>query len=55
MRKFPGNEISLIPKVVMDLILQKTAFQSSHIFMHAVHIILNTIFTSLQTLYSNDK
>lgn len=39
----------------MDLILQKAAFQSSHIFMHAVHIILSTIFTSLQTLYSNDK
>lgn len=39
----------------MDLILQKSAFQSSHIFMHAVHIILSTIFTSLQTLYSNDK
>lgn len=26
-------------------------FQSTHIFMHAVHIILSTIFTSLQTLY----
>lgn len=40
----------------MDLILQKkAAFQSTHIFMHAVHIILSTIFTSLQTLYSNDK
>lgn len=33
----------------------KAAFQSTHIFMHAVHIILSTIFTSLQTLYSNDK
>lgn len=55
MRKFPENQISLIPKVGMDLILQKAAFQSSHIFMHAVHIILITIFTSLQTLYSNDK
>lgn len=49
------NQISVIPKVGMDLILQKSAFQSSHIFMHAVHIILSTIFTSLQTLYSNDK
>lgn len=29
----------------------KAVFQSSHIFMHAVHIILRTIFTSLQTLY----
>lgn len=53
--KFPENQIPLIPKVGMDLILQKAAFQSSHIFMHAVHIILSTIFTSLQTLYSNDK
>lgn len=26
----------------------KAAFQSTHIFMHAVHFILNTIFTSLQ-------
>lgn len=33
----------------------KAAFQSSHIFMHAVHIILSTVFTSLQKLYSNDK
>ena len=44
-----------IPKVGIDLILQKAAFQSTHIFMHAVHIILSTIFTSLQTLYSNEK
>lgn len=43
--KFQENQIS-----VMDLILQKAAFQSSHIFMHAVHFILSTIFTSLQTL-----
>lgn len=27
----------------VDLILQKAAFQSSHIFMHAVHIILSTV------------
>lgn len=54
-RHFQKNQISVIPKVGMDLILQKAAFQSSHIFMHAVHIILSTIFTSLQTLYSNDK
>lgn len=33
----------------------KAAFQSTHIFMHAVHIILSTIFTSLKSLYSNDK
>lgn len=33
----------------------KAAFQSTHIFMHAVHFILSTIFTSLKTLYSNDK
>lgn len=50
---FQKNQV--IPKVGVDLILQKAAFQSSHIFMHAVHIILSTIFTSLQTLYSNDK
>lgn len=31
------------------------AFQSTHIFMHAVHIILSTIFTSLKPLYSKDK
>lgn len=51
-------KISLIPKTGMDLILQKKKkqpFRVSHIFMHAVHIILSTIFTSLQTLYSDDK
>lgn len=50
-------KISLIPKMGMDLILQKKKqpFRVSHIFMHAVHIILSTIFTSLQTLYSDDK
>lgn len=31
----------------------KAAFQSTHIFMHAVHIILSTIFTTLKSLYSN--
>lgn len=51
-------KISLIPRTGMDLILQKKKkqpFRVSHIFMHAVHIILSTIFTSLQTLYSDDK
>lgn len=47
MRKSPEKQISLIPKVGMDLILTKAAVQ--RIFMHAVHINLSTIFTSLQT------
>lgn len=47
-KNFQKNLISVIPKVGMDLILQKAAFQSTHIFMHAVHIILITIFTGLQ-------
>lgn len=61
-RKFPGKNkyISQIPLAGLYSILQKkekknAAFQSSHIFMHAVHIILSTIFTSLQTLYSDGK
>lgn len=46
-----------LPNLGTDLILQKKKqpFRVTHIFMHAVHLILGTIFTSLQTLYVSYK